>query len=148
MIEPLEPLKVILIEEERAYETVFLLKPTLSEEQYKAKVEEYVQWLKDQGAEIVHVEHWGIRKTAYPIQKFHSAYYALIEFRALQKVAPALNKKFRYDDDVIRDLIVRLDKHAVAFNERRRKKLAEKGTLSEPPAPKIQDDDLDFEDEI
>ncbi len=51
------------------YETVFILTPVLSDEQMKEAVKKYQDFLKEQGAEIVHEEHWGMRKLAYPIQK-------------------------------------------------------------------------------
>ncbi len=51
------------------YETVFIVTPVLSEEQIKEAVIKFQEYLKNNGAEIVHEEHWGMRKLAYPIQK-------------------------------------------------------------------------------
>ena len=50
------------------YETVFILNPVLSEDQMKDAVGSYEALLKEQGAEIVNVEKWGLKKLAYPIQ--------------------------------------------------------------------------------
>ena len=51
------------------YETVFIVTPVLSEDQMKEAVKKFEDLLTKAGAEIVHEEHWGMRKLAYPIQK-------------------------------------------------------------------------------
>ena len=51
------------------YEAVFILTPVLSDVQMKEAVEKFKSLLEQEGAEIVNVEHWGLRKLAYPIQK-------------------------------------------------------------------------------
>ena len=51
------------------YETVFILTPVLSDAQMKEAVEKFTNLLKEQGAEIVNEENWGLRKLAYPIDK-------------------------------------------------------------------------------
>lgn len=56
------------------YETVFIVTPVLSEEQMKEAVKKYQDYLAENGAEIVHEEHWGMRKLAYPIQKSQQAF--------------------------------------------------------------------------
>ena len=66
----------------KQYETVFIMTPVLSDEQMKETVEKYQKFLVSKGAEIVHEDHWGLRKLAYPIQKKATGFYHLIEFRA------------------------------------------------------------------
>lgn len=51
------------------YETVFIMTPVLSDEQMKEAVSKFQKMLKEKGAEIIHEDHWGLRKLAYPIQK-------------------------------------------------------------------------------
>ena len=51
------------------YETVFILTPVLSDAQMKEAVDKFTGILKEQGAEIVNEENWGLRKLAYPIEK-------------------------------------------------------------------------------
>jgi small subunit ribosomal protein S6 len=104
------------------YETVFILTPVLSEEQMKEAVKKYQDFLKDNGAEIVHEEHWGMRKLAYPIQKKSTGFYHLIEFRAEGNLIAELEVQYKRDERLLRFLTVKLDKHAVAYNEKKRKK--------------------------
>ena len=103
------------------YETVFILNPVLSEEQAKDTVEKFVKVLTKAKAEIVNAENWGLRKLAYPINKKSTGFYNLIEFKAEPQTIAALETEYRRDESVMRFLTTVLDKHAVIYNERRRK---------------------------
>lgn len=107
----------------QAYETVFIVKPTLEPDEYPKLIEEYRNWLQEQGAEIVHEEVWGMRRLAYPIKKFQNGYYVLFEFRMKASLVKKLDQKYRMDDRIIRWLVVKLDKYGVEFNQRRREKM-------------------------
>ena len=108
------------------YETVFILTPVLSEQQMKEAVKKYEDFLTEKGAEIVHRENWGLRKLAYPIQKKSTGFYQLFEFKAPGSIVEPLEVQFKRDERVMRFLTVKLDKHAVAYNEKKRKKAKEK----------------------
>ena len=104
------------------YETVFILTPVLSDEQMKEAVKKYEDQLTANGAEIVHEENWGMRKLAYPIQKKSTGFYQLIEYKAEGNVIADVETELKRDERVMRFLTVKLDKHAVAYNEKKRKK--------------------------
>lgn len=103
------------------YETVFILNPVLSEDQAKDTVEKFVKVLKKAKAEILNTEQWGLRKMAYPINKKSTGFYNLIEFAADPQVITSLETEYRRDESVMRFLTTVLDKHAIVYNERRRK---------------------------
>jgi small subunit ribosomal protein S6 len=103
------------------YETVFILNPVLSEDQMKDAVDKFVGVLKKSNAEVVNLEHWGLKKLAYPIQHKSTGFYNFIEFKAESTVVDALETEYRRDESVMRYLTTVLDKHAIAYNERRRK---------------------------
>ena len=104
------------------YETVFILTPVLSDEQMKEAVKKYEDHLTGAGAEIVHEENWGMRKLAYPIQKKSTGFYQLIEYKAEGTVIADVETELKRDERILRFLTVKLDKHAVAYNEKKRKK--------------------------
>ena len=108
------------------YETVFILTPVLSEDQMKETVKKYEDQLTNNGAEIVHEENWGMRKLAYPIQKKSTGFYQLIEYKAEGNVIADVETELKRDERILRFLTVKLDKHAVAYNEKKRKKAQEK----------------------
>ncbi len=107
------------------YETVFILTPVLSDEQMKEAVKKYEDHLTGKGAEIVHEECWGMKKLAYPIQKKSTGFYQLIEYKAEGELIADVETEFRRDERVLRFLTVKLDKHAIAYNEKKRRKAAE-----------------------
>jgi small subunit ribosomal protein S6 len=104
------------------YETVFIMTPVLSEEQMKETVEKYQGYLKSKDAEIVHEDNWGLRKLAYPIQKKSTGFYHLVEFRADPTIIRDFEVMFKRDERILRFLTVALDKHSIAYNEKKRKK--------------------------
>jgi small subunit ribosomal protein S6 len=106
----------------KQYETIFILTPVLSEAQVTEVAEKFKQVLKENGADLLHEEAMGLRQLAYPIQKKGTGHYFLLEYTAgAQNVVDTLELAFRRDERVLRFLTVALDKHAVVYNERRRK---------------------------
>ena len=104
------------------YETVFILNPVLSDDQAKDAVEKFKKVLTKGKAEVINVEQWGLKKMAYPIQKKSTGFYNLIEFATENTaIINLLETEFRRDESVMRFLTTVLDKHAVAYNARRRK---------------------------
>ena len=118
----------------RQYETVFIATPVLSEEQMKETVKKYVDLLTSKGAEIVYENNWGMRKLAYPIRKKTTGFYYLIEFRAEGSVINDLEVAYKRDERLLRFLTVSLDKHAVAYNEKKRNAKKAAAETAEAPA--------------
>ena len=104
------------------YETVFIMTPVLSEEQMKETVEKYQKFLISKEAEIVHEDNWGLRKLAYPIQKKSTGFYHLIEFKSEPEMIREWEVIFKRDERILRFLTVALEKHAFAYNEKKRNK--------------------------
>ncbi len=104
------------------YETVFILTPVLSETQMKEAVEKFKGLLEQQNATFVNEEHWGLKKLAYPIQKKSTGFYHLFEYKVEGQFIQELETEFKRDERVLRFLTTRLDKHAIAYSERRRNK--------------------------
>ncbi len=106
--------------EVRNYETVFILTPVLNEGQVQETVEKFTQVLKENSADLISSEAWGLRKLAYPIQKKSTGYYFCLSFTGSGNVVDVLELAFRRDERIIRFLTTVLDKHAVEYNARRR----------------------------
>ncbi|MBO4307285.1 MAG: 30S ribosomal protein S6 [Bacteroidales bacterium] len=104
----------------KQYETVFIVTPVLSDDQMKETVKKYTDFLSNRGAEIVHTNNWGMRKLAYPIKKKTTGFYYLIEFKAEGSVIADLEVAYKRDERLLRFLTVSLDKHAIAYNEKKR----------------------------
>src|SRR5687768_1163664 len=96
------------------YETVFILTPVLSEEQTKEAVGKFKKVIKDTGAKILHEEHWGLRKLAYPIMKKTTGFYQLFEYTGETTIVKEIETAYKRDERILRYITVRLDKHAAA----------------------------------
>lgn len=104
----------------KQYETVFIATPVLSEAQMKEAVAKYVDYITSKGGEIVYQEDWGLKQLAYPIQKKTTGFYYLIEFKADTQVISHLETQYRRDERIMRFLTFAMDKHAIAYAEKRR----------------------------
>jgi len=103
-------------------ETVFILNPVLSETQVEEAVQKFVDIIKTNKGSITSQENWGLKKLAYPIENKKSGFYHLFEFTAPQEAINPLEVEMRRDERVMRYLTVKLDKHALAWAEKRRKR--------------------------
>jgi small subunit ribosomal protein S6 len=110
----------------KQYETVIVLTPVLLQEQVEEAVAKYRKFLSDNGAVIVHENNWGLRKLAYPIQKKSTGFYFLFEFQADPAMIAKMEVEYKRDERIMRFLTIALDKHAIAYNERKRKNASQK----------------------
>lgn len=104
------------------YESVIILTPVLSEKMLQDAVDSYKKLITVNGGELIHEENWGLTKMAYPIQKKTTGFYQIFEFAAEEgsEIVDKLELAYRRDEQVLRYLTIRLDKHAIVYNERRR----------------------------
>lgn len=108
----------------RHYETTFIIDPVLSGDEIKQTAKMYIEHLKTEGCEMVHVEEWGIRQLAYPINRRSSGAYFTAEFKTNRAdIIGKLELAYRRDERVLRYLTIALDKHAVKYNDDKRKGL-------------------------
>ena len=92
----------------RHYEIVFLVHPDQSE-QVNAMVERYTKLIEEDGGKIHRLEDWGRRQLAYPIDKIHKAHYIMLNVECSAKALDELTENFRYNDAVIRNMVIRRD---------------------------------------
>jgi small subunit ribosomal protein S6 len=92
----------------RHYEIVFLVHPSQSE-QVPAMVERYRTNIEKRGGVIHRFEDWGRRQLAYPINKVQKAHYVLMNIECDAEALAELEAAFRYNDAVLRNLIIRRD---------------------------------------
>jgi len=90
----------------RHYEIVFLVHPDQSE-QVPAMIERYRAMIESNGGAIHRLEDWGRRLLAYPISKAHKAHYVMMNIECDQQTLEQINSAFRFNDAVIRDLVIR-----------------------------------------
>ncbi|MEE1883952.1 30S ribosomal protein S6 [Pedobacter flavus] len=116
------------------YETVIVLTPLLSDEVAKEVLAKFKKIIIDNGAEIIHEDNWGLRKLAYPIAKKANGIFHLTEYKSSGELVSKLELELKRDERVMRFLTVRLDRHAVAYNEKKRSGAFNKKTKEEVSA--------------
>jgi small subunit ribosomal protein S6 len=89
----------------RHYEVVFMVHPDQSD-QVPGMVERYTSLIKNTGGTIHRLEDWGRRQLAYPIGKLNKAHYVLLNIECGQEALKELNDAFRFNDAVLRNLII------------------------------------------
>ncbi len=92
----------------RHYEIVFMVHPDQSE-QVPGMIERYSNTIQKDGGQVHRLEDWGRRQLAYPINKVHKAHYVLMNVEASNDAMDELTTTFRYNDAVIRNLVIRRD---------------------------------------
>ncbi len=92
----------------RHYEVVFLVHPDQSE-LVPSMVERYKTLVEESGGKVHRQEDWGRRQLAYSIQDLAKAHYALLNIECDQATIDELKSTFRFNDAVLRHLIVRMD---------------------------------------
>ncbi len=93
----------------RHYETLFVVKPTLTEEEIKSQIENVKSILEKNGAQIAATFDWGMRRLAYEIEKNPRGYYYVIYYTAPSSLIKELERNFRYNEDIIRFLNVKYE---------------------------------------
>jgi len=92
----------------RHYEVVFLIHPDQSE-QVPAMVERYQSMITQSGGAIHRYEDWGRRQLTHIINKVHKAHYVLMNIECEQSVLDELLNAFKFNDAVLRHLVIRRD---------------------------------------
>lgn len=100
----------------RHYEIVFLVHPDQSE-QVGGMVERYTKLIEEDGGKIHRMEDWGRRQLAYAINNVHKAHYVMLNVECSNKALAELEDNFRYNDAVIRNLIIRRDEAVTGQSE-------------------------------
>lgn len=93
------------------YEIMFIVRPTLSEEEVKKVVDNFKKVITDNGSKITEVKEMGQRELAYEIKKFKSGYYFVFEVESNDdKAIKEFDRLGLISSDVIRHLITKIEK--------------------------------------
>lgn len=93
----------------RHYEIVFIVHPDQSE-QVPAMIDRYKSILTTHGGKVHRIEDWGRRQMAYMIDKLAKAHYVCVNIECDQKTLEELEHAFKFNDAVLRHLIVKMKK--------------------------------------
>ena len=118
----------------RHYEIVFLVHPDQSE-QVTAMIERYKSMIEASGGQVHRIEDWGRRQLAYPINKIYKAHYALMNVECDATVRDEVETAFRFNDAVIRNIIIRRDEAITDMSALAKAKAEEDAAPVRAPRP-------------
>ncbi len=91
------------------YESMYILKPALEDEQREALVAKFSGIVTAEGGEIEQIDEWGNKKLAYPIDYINEGYYVLMTFKAPPTLPLELERNYKINDNVMRFMVIKLD---------------------------------------
>ncbi|KIM06507.1 MAG: 30S ribosomal protein S6 [Sulfurovum sp. FS06-10] len=92
------------------YETLYVLKPTLTDEETAVNIAKIEEILVREGAEILATNNMGMRKLAYPVAKNERGVYTVVYFKAAGSVITELERNLKFNEEVIKYLTVKYSK--------------------------------------
>jgi len=119
----------------RIYESLFIIKPDVPEEEIDQRLEALRTVLTDAGAAVDKLDKWGKRKLAYRVDKYREGFYVLIQYTAGPETVKEFERRLRVSDIVLKFLTVRIDETLKRLEKRKkqRDKRAAKRAASAPP---------------
>jgi small subunit ribosomal protein S6 len=119
-----------------SYETLFIVRPDIEESDLSKVVARVEDIVKSSGGTILGSEVWGKRRLAYEVNKYTEGVYVKLNFDAAPAVVEKLRDHFRFNEDVIRDLIVQQE-----FTQGERREAEEHASAHEARTPDDDDED-------
>lgn len=113
----------------RHYETMFIVKPTLTAEEIAAQIDVVKSNIEKNGGEIVAVDDMGSRNLAYPINKNKRGYYYVIYFKSPASSILELERNYRINENILRFIFIKYET---------KKEIAAWTKMSEDAAKKVK----------
>jgi small subunit ribosomal protein S18 len=110
------------MEEFRRYEGMIIIDPAVQTKGYNDSIKRVEEFIKEKGGTLIYTEKIGMTTLAYEIKKNKKGFYYYFEFTLTPDKISELNTLFRRDEQIIRDIIVVLNKDAIDYNDTERKK--------------------------
>lgn len=91
-----------------SYETLFVVNPTLAEDELKAVVDKFTALIAENGT-VGEIDEWGKRRLAYPINDINEGYYVLVNFTSESSFPAELERRYNIDENIMRGIVIRLE---------------------------------------
>jgi small subunit ribosomal protein S6 len=93
----------------RTYESIFILRPSLTDEEVEKAIAKMKGVIERSGGEVLNTENWKKRRLAYPVEKEKKGVYIVLQFKGDGKLINELERAYKIDDSVIKYLSIKLD---------------------------------------
>ncbi len=139
----------------RRYETIYILRPNLGEEEINKVVDYVDQIITDEGGTVIDLNKWGMKKLAYLIKKESLGYYVYCNYATTPAAVSEMERKFRIDDSVLKYMTIKLansisdeqiQQAVVEISARENVPAAEETSDADEPEKKPEDSKKENED--
>lgn len=93
----------------RRYETTFVLRPSLNEEEINSVIDRTNTILTEGDGKIIELDRWGMKKLAYQIKKESQGFYVFCDYCSTPEAVAEMERRFRLDDAVLRYMTIKLN---------------------------------------
>lgn len=137
-----------MTQKKKIYETTFIVNANLDDQQIDAIIDKVKDLITKNNGEILELAKWGRKRFAYPIKKKNNGFYVVCEFESYGDLVSRLERHFMLDENIIRFLIIALNKNAIKGRISGNDLLKQSAPLSastsgSPLIGTIPEDDLD-----
>lgn len=91
----------------RKYEIMYIIRPTVLEDERKALIEELNAIFESNGSAVTNVDEWGMKELAYEIEDHKKGYYVVLEVQSTDEARREFERVIRIKEDVIRHIIIK-----------------------------------------
>ncbi len=131
----------------RHYETTYILRPNLGEEQFTEIIERTNNIISSDGGSVICLDRWGIKRLAYEIKKEVQGYYVYLNYAAPGKTVDEIERIFKIDDRMLRFLTIKLGDSMNAEAIEAEKQRIEEKAAALASAESEDTEDEEFDDE-
>lgn len=130
----------------RLYETVYILRPELNEEQVNQTIERLNGIVTSGGGEVKNLERWGKKRLAYKIEKERYGHYILMHFNGEPDLVRELERNYRLSEDVMRYIVISIKKGEPIKVEMELEEFQEEAKAVSAVAPRREEEEEEEEE--
>ncbi len=119
----------------RNYETIFVVNPTLGEEEHKEVLKKYSALVERQKGILIRIEEWGVQRLAHAVKKFDKGSFVLMNYCGPSGVTSELERDLKLDDRIFRFQTVKIAEDVDPQELILKEKETRKEPAVEPEAP-------------
>ena len=114
------------------YETLFVVKPTLTEEEIAAQIAKVKDVLTKVEAELLATDEMGMRRLAYPVEKNERGYYTILFYKANGDAIAEIERNLKINEEIIKFLTVKYSNQKELAQFEKQVAAANKSKAEEP----------------
>ena len=93
----------------KEYESIFILRPNLKENDIDGEIDKVVELVKKDRGKVISVDKWGMKKLAYKMKKEREGFYILIRFSSKPSFIKSFNSNLKLNENILRHIVIKIE---------------------------------------